>query len=167
MTTPFVDTASIASVNEAFSTTSSAPWGFAHNGIDFMPAADLTPFQAVSSGVVEDVTLGQNSTTSNWQVNVRIRYNSGYALEYIFEPFSVAAADGQAQLASIRVSQGQTLSPGDTVGAVRSFGGGAHLHFSLLKDGSQVCPEPYFTPQAQAAVLALIRKTNPSWNMCY
>lgn len=43
----------------------------------------------------------------------------------------------------------------------------AHLHVSLLKNGSQICPEPYFTPEAQAAVLALIHKTNPSWNMCY
>jgi murein DD-endopeptidase MepM/ murein hydrolase activator NlpD len=167
MTTPFVDAAAIASVNEAFSTTASAPWGFAHNGIDFMPGADFVPFQAVSSGVVEDVTLSQNSSTSNWQVNVRITYNATYSLEYIFEPFSSIAADGQAQLASVLVSSGQSLVAGDTVGSVRTFGGGAHLHFSLVKSGNQVCPEPYFTPEAGAAVRDLIHKTNPSWNMCY
>lgn len=35
MITPYKNSSDMASINEAFSSTASAPWGFAHDGIDF------------------------------------------------------------------------------------------------------------------------------------
>ena len=167
MTTPFVSNADIASINEAFSSTANAPWGFAHSGVDFFPSGNLRPFQAVAPGTVEDIRLWQNDVTGNWQVNVTIRHNSKYSLDYIFEPFATSQADGQDQLSSIAVSRGQVLSQGQPIGALHTAGAGAHLHFGLRRRGAAVCPEPYFVPAARDSILALIHKDHPDWSMCY
>lgn len=167
MTTPYVNSTDIASINEAFSSTACAPWGFAHNGIDFFPNGNLKPFQAVSSGVIEDVQLWQNDISLNWQVNVRIKYNDTYSVEYAFEPFSTIQSDGDTQLANILVSAGQNVSQGDIIGNLYTVGGGAHVHFGLIKDGIAICPEPYFTIDARDSILNLIHIVWPDANMCY
>ncbi len=65
MITPYVNQSDMASVNEAFSSDDSTPWGFAHDGVDFFPIGNLKPFQAVCSGVVDKVELWQNNISSN------------------------------------------------------------------------------------------------------
>lgn len=166
MTAPFVNAADIVAVNEAFSTTTSAPWRFAHNGIDFFPAtATLKSFQAASTGIVSSVNQRQNG--SNWQVNVRIQFNTTFSLEYIFETFSTSQADGDAQRADILVANGQAVSQGQLIGRLHAVGSGAHVHFGLLKNGTAICPEPYFTADTRQSVLALVQRTYPGSNMCY
>jgi len=165
MITPFCDTSDVASVNEAFSSTSSAPWGFAHPGIDFFPTQNLKPFRAVAAGTVDEFRLWQNGT--NWQVNVGIRYNGTYTVGYSFEPFSAVGADGQSQLANMRVTSGQQIAQGDTIGYLYVVGGAAHVDFGLIKNNQRICPEAYFTPEARQAVLTVIRKTWPGAQMCY
>lgn len=167
MGTPYVTSTDIASINEAFSSTASAPWGFAHNGIDFPPAANNTPFQAVSSGTVESIDLMQNNVTSNWQVNVRIRFNATYATDHIFEPFTTSLADGQTQRANITLSVGQSVAQGDIIGTLLVVGNGAHVHFGLLQNNTAICPEAFFTAVAKTSILDLIHKNHPTWNMCY
>lgn len=167
MVTPYITSTDIASINEAFSSTASAPWGFAHNGIDFFPVANNTPFRVVSSGTVESIDLMQNNVTSNWQVNVRIRFNPTYATDHIFEPFTTSLADGQTQRATIAVSVGQPVSQGDIIGTLLVVGNGAHVHFGLNQNNTAICPEPFFTAAAKTSVLDLIHKNHPTWNMCY
>jgi hypothetical protein len=167
MTTPYVTTSDIASINECFSSSTNAPWGFVHNGIDISPDGNLKPFQTVSSGVVEEVRLWQNSISSNWQVNVRIKFNSAYSVEYAFEPFSAVQSDGQTQLNNISVSVGQTISEASIIGNLYTAGSGPHAHFMLMKNSVAICPEPYFTTAARDSVLNLIHKNHPTWNMCY
>lgn len=167
MITPYKNSSDMASINEAFSSTASAPWGFAHDGIDFFPNGNLKPFQAVSSGVVEVVQLMQNNITSNWQVNVRIRYNSTYYVEYSFEPFSTVQSDGNTQLANILISVGQNVAQGDIIGNLYTVGSAAHVHFGLYKNGAAICPEPYFTPEARTSILNLLYVVWPGANMCY
>jgi len=167
MTTPFVSSADIASINEAFSSTTSAPWGFVHHGVDFFPSGNLRRFLSVAPGTVEEIRLWQNDLTANWQVNVTIRFSSQYSVEYIFEPFATSQTDGQDQLSSIAVSRGQVLSQGQPIGALHTAGAGAHLHFGLRRRGAAVCPEPYFAPAARDSILALIHKDHPDWSMCY
>lgn len=167
MITPYKNSFDMSSINEAFSSTASAPWGFVHDGIDFSPNGNLKPFQAVSSGVVEVVMLMQNNISSNWQVNVRIKYNSTYSVEYAFEPFSAAQSDGNTQLANILVSVGQNVAQGDVIGNLYTVGSGAHVHFGLYKSGAAICPEPYFTPEARTSILNLLYVVWPNANMCY
>lgn len=167
MLTPYLSNSDMASINEAFSSTSSAPWGFQHNGVDFFPAGNNKPFQAVASGTVEAVSLWQNNLTSNWQVNVRIKVNPTYSVEYAFESFSASRTDGNTQLANISVSVGQIVTQGNTIGNLLTVNPGAHVHFTLLLNSISICPENYFTVSAKDSLLALIHKDHPTWNMCY
>ena len=167
MITPFVSGSDIASVNEAFSSTDNAPWGFRHLGIDFFPAGQYKPFQAVAPGIVEAVELKQNEVSSNWQVNVRIRANTTYGYEYAFEPMSAVAEDGTTQRANIVVSVGQDVAPGDLVGNLLVTGSDSHVDFGLLQNWTRICPESYFTPEARDSVLSVIHDDHPTWNMCY
>src|SRR5262249_9937714 len=49
--TPYVNSSDILTIPEAFGTdASTAPWGFAHAGLDLAANSDHIPFQAVTSG---------------------------------------------------------------------------------------------------------------------
>lgn len=167
MITPYVNESDMASINEAFSSDDSAPWGFEHRGIDFFPNGNLKPFRAVSSGVIDELKLWQNNVTSNWQVNVRIKYNSTYSIEYAFEPMSAVGADGETQLTNMLVSMRQVVSQGDVIGHLYTVGGGAHVDFSLFKNSVPICPESYFTQEARDSILKLIHIVWSDANMCY
>lgn len=173
MLTPYANLDEMAPVRSSYSTSAACPWGFEHRGIDFFPeyspgpVMDLVPFQAVSSGVVSRVILNLNERNGLWQVNVRIIYNSEYAVEYAFEPFSSSEADGLIQLDNIMVGECQTVSQGDIIGQLYMTDPAAHVHFNFFKNGIKVCPEPYFTPEARESVMTLIRMSNPAMLMCY
>jgi hypothetical protein len=167
MITPYKNASDIASINEAYSTSANCPWGFAHNGIDFFPAGDNKPFQAVFSGVVTMVNLWQNDKTSNWQVNVTLEFNSSFSAVYIFEIFSQNVADGQTQLSNILVSVGQSVSQGDVIGRLYVVGSGAHVHFGLMENENAISPEPYFTQDAKNSILEILHRTFPGANMSY
>ncbi|MHA2217875.1 MAG: M23 family metallopeptidase [Candidatus Hodarchaeales archaeon] len=150
MITPYVSSSDIRSI-----------WLFnndSHRGIDFQPSGNLIPFRAVSSGVIESIELMQLESTSNWQVEVEIKYNSTYSAFYAFEPMTADQADGEIQLTNILFSVGQDVSQGDIIGYLYSAGEGAHVHFGLFKyipNGGDptICPEPYFTPEARDSLL--------------
>lgn len=110
MISPYINESDMASINEAFSSTKSSPWGFEHRGIDFFPEGNLKPFQAVCSGVVDTVGLWQLKSTANWQVSVRLICNSTYSTIYAFEPMTAIQSDGETQLANILVSEGQVVT---------------------------------------------------------
>ena len=167
MVTPYVNQTDMASINEAFSTDNSAPWGFEHRGIDFFPNADLRPFRAVSSGVIDVIDLYQLESTSNWQVSVRLIYNATYSVHYAFEPMTPSQTDGEIQLNNILVSVNQSVSQRDTLGYLYAAGNGAHVDFSLFENWEPICPETYFTPAARDSILELIHVVWPGANMCY
>jgi hypothetical protein len=163
MITPYVSSSDIRSI-----------WLFdsnSHRGIDFQPSGNLIPFRAVSSGVIENIELMQLESSSNWQVEVEIKYNSTYTAFYAFEPMTAVQADGEIQLANISVSVGQDVSQNDIIGYLYSAGEGAHVHFGLFKyipNGGDptICPEPYFTPEARDSLLNLIHREYPDANIC-
>lgn len=101
-----------------------------HDGIDIRAEAG-TPVVATSAGTVlsveEDGRLG---------VTVVIDHNNGYVTTYAsLHPETVVLA-------------GDSVSAGETIGAVGNTslaeaGLGAHLHFSVAKDGEAVDPAEY------------------------
>lgn len=167
MGAPLVNAADIKEINEGFSTDASAPWGFAHDGIDFFPNGEGAPFQAVADGTITEVEYRQNDITGHWQVNLTLRYNDAFAVIYKFEPNSPDASDGQQQLDSIAVATGQTVVTGDLLGTLHAPVQGAHVHFELTRFGTPVCPEPWLTAEADATILAILRARYPAWNLCY
>jgi len=167
MITPYVNETDVTRLGP-FSSSNNSPLGRVHDGIDFHATGNLTPFQAVCSGVVDSVELWLNPGNSYWQVNVIVIFNFIYSVQYAFEPFSSNQSDGETQLANILVSEGQTVSQGDIIGYLyTAHEEYAHVDFGLLKDWVRICPEPYFTSVARDSVLRLIHKDQPEWNMCY
>lgn len=161
--TPSVDNANFYST-EAYGGPD-APWGFYHNGVDFLESIDHQPIQAAASGKV--VRLEERfNTGSNWQVELTIKHGK-YDLQYAFEIFSPDKKDIDAQMADISVKLGQNVHQGQPIGYLHRVKVGAHVHFGIAKNNQVVCPEPFFTPTARAQVLALIQKTYPGAKICY
>ncbi|RPF51109.1 peptidoglycan DD-metalloendopeptidase family protein [Aquisalibacillus elongatus] len=98
-------------------------WGRMHKGIDISGVSDPT-IKAADNGTVSfagnDGAFGKK---------VVINHNNGYKTLY-------------AHLSSISVSSGQTVKRGQKIGVMGSSGSstGTHLHFEVLKNGSNVNP---------------------------
>ena len=99
-----------------------------HTGIDIGAESGAT-IVAADGGTV--VLAGVNSGYGNC---VMIDHGNGYKTLY-------------AHMSSIAVSNGQTVSKGDTVGYVGSTGlsTGPHCHYEVWKDGSRIDPEQFYS----------------------
>lgn len=142
-----------------------APWGFYHNGVDFIESVDHQPIQAAADGKVTRLEERFNDG-SKWQVELTISHGK-YDLQYAFEIFSPNKSDIDSQMADINVKLGQTVKQGQLLGYLHRMAVGAHVHFGIAKNNQVVCPEPFFTTAARAEVLTLIGKTYPGAQMCY
>ena len=98
-------------------------WGRTHQGIDIARPSSYE-IVAADNGVV--TTAGSHSTYGN---RVVITHNNGYETLY-------------AHLSSIDVKVGQTVPQGTKIGVMGSTGRstGVHLHFEVLKNGSNINP---------------------------
>lgn len=166
MITPFVNQSDMSATREAFSASSSAPWGFAHDGIDFFPSGNLKPFHAVCSGKVSRIDI-RNKTSNDLQVEVLIECNSTYSVTYDFEPMTSIQSDIDTQLANILVTKGQSISQGDLIGNLLAPKDGSHVHFGLLQEWNAICPDDFFTAGAKTSILALIHMAWPGAGVCY
>ncbi|HNR69037.1 MAG TPA: hypothetical protein PKN24_13410 [bacterium] len=45
--------------------------------------------------------------------------------------------------------------------------GDVTVHFDIWRDEKNICPTPYFTAEAEAAMLALLRAKYPDAELCY
>ena len=98
-----------------------------HSGVD-IGASTGTPVAAAGNGVV--ISSGYNGGYGNCVI---IDLSNGISALY-------------AHMSSINVSAGQSISSGQTVGAVGSTGNstGAHLHFEMRNYGTAVDPNSFF-----------------------
>ncbi|KAA0948826.1 M23 family metallopeptidase [Sporosarcina sp. ANT_H38] len=98
-------------------------WGRTHQGIDIARPSSHD-ILAADNGVV--TATGWHSTYGN---RVVITHNNGYETLY-------------AHLSSIDISMGQTVPQGTKIGVMGSTGRstGVHLHFEVLKNGSNINP---------------------------
>ena len=99
-----------------------------HTGIDI----------ASNQGTAVYASDGGSVTLAGWNGGygncIMIDHGNGYVTLY-------------GHLSSISVSVGQTVSQGATIGAVGSTGNstGPHLHFEVLKNGTRIDPEQFFS----------------------
>ncbi len=176
---PVTSLADISAIREAFSASTACPWGFVHNGIDFMPnppVGSTVAYVAAVDGKVAAVTPRQNNITGNWQVNVDIDVQGGdsgpgaeLGLTYVFETFSQAEADRDRQVSLLAVAPGRHLKRGDLVGRLWAANSGAHVHFGVLSGSppAAVCPRPYFEAPARVAIVSKLDETWPGAAICY
>ena len=99
-----------------------------HTGVDIGAESGAT-IVAADGGTV--VMAGVNSGYGNC---VMIDHGNGYKTLY-------------GHMSSIAVTNGQTVSQGDTIGYVGSTGvsTGPHCHYEVWKDGSRIDPEQFYT----------------------
>ncbi|MGN0981691.1 MAG: murein hydrolase activator EnvC family protein [Candidatus Limivicinus sp.] len=99
-----------------------------HTGIDI----------ASNQGTAVYASDGGTVTLAGWNGGygncIMIDHGNGYVTLY-------------GHLSSISVSVGQSVTQGATIGAVGSTGNstGPHLHFEVLKNGSRIDPEQFFS----------------------
>ncbi len=105
-----------------------------HKGVDFA-APTGTPIYAAGDGVID--RAGRWSSYGNY---IRIRHNSSLKTAYAhLKKFAKGITAGK------RVKQGQVIGYVGTTG--RSTG--AHLHYEVLKNGTQVNPRKVKLPQGK------------------
>jgi murein DD-endopeptidase MepM/ murein hydrolase activator NlpD len=99
-----------------------------HRGTDLAAACNTAVF-AATAGVVE--TAGPNGGLGNW---ILIDHGSGVATGY-----------GHLTTGGIFVSPGETVTPGQLIGAVGSTGAstGCHLHYEVHLDGVAIDAVPF------------------------
>ncbi|MDY5565055.1 MAG: peptidoglycan DD-metalloendopeptidase family protein [Candidatus Limivicinus sp.] len=99
-----------------------------HTGIDIASNQGTAVYASDGGSVTLD---GWNGGYGNC---IMIDHGNGYVTLY-------------GHLSSISVSVGQTVSQGATIGAVGSTGNstGPHLHFEVLKNGTRIDPEQFFS----------------------
>lgn len=99
-----------------------------HSGLDIGAGAGST-IVAADSGTVSEA-----------------RYSDSYG-NYVLINHGNGCSTVYAHMASIAVSEGQTVSQGDTIGFVGSTGWatGPHCHFEIRCNGSTIDPADYFT----------------------
>jgi murein DD-endopeptidase MepM/ murein hydrolase activator NlpD len=163
--TPYINEDDIISVNEAYSMSDDAPWGFTHPGVDFSTEYTI-PIQAVTDGVICNVATTNEHGNMGWRTAFCITYGD-YAPCYSLETFSEDESIGEEQTASVLVENDQVVKQGDIVANLVYGGSGAHIDFGIGHDNTRICPEPYFTEEAQESVMYLITKDHPDWPMCY
>lgn len=95
-----------------------------HMGID-IDAREGTPVQAPATGVVTKVGRG-HAKRGNW---VEIDHGDGHTTRYL-------------HLSGFNVKPGETIGRGEIFGRVGKTGNvtGAHLHYTVMKDGSPINP---------------------------
>jgi murein DD-endopeptidase MepM/ murein hydrolase activator NlpD len=153
---------------------SGAPWGFAHLGLDLIVANEKAQVIAPADGIVEKKELYQNEHNGQYQVNLRIRYDSEFVYHLLFEPRAKTILLGVKQFAAIiSLQPGQKIKQGDFLGEILDLSGGdystggATVHFDIWKDGQNICPAPYFTLDAYTGMLTLVRNKFPGAELCY
>ena len=99
-----------------------------HTGIDIASNKGTTIYAA------DGGTITLAAWNGGYGNCVMIDHGNGYVTLY-------------GHMSSIAVSQGQTVSQGDTIGYVGSTGNstGPHLHFEVLKNGTRIDPEQFFS----------------------
>ena len=101
-----------------------------HEGIDFGGVKEVTPVYAVKDGVVTTVEKDTGNKKTNPYGNL----------------VSIGHSDGahslNAHLSKISVKEGQPVKKGDMIGVTGNTGNsfGAHLHYSVLKNGRLIDP---------------------------
>lgn len=125
----------------------------------------------MADGKVTRISKFFNDINGFYQVNVSIKYNSNFEVEYAFEPMSPEEAHGDDQMALIQeqITVGAEVVQGQVIGTLLSaYSEHAHVHFGMYKNRESECPEPYFTKAARKSIIKLLRIWWPDADhICY
>src|SRR5208337_2153684 len=121
------------------------PWGFVHNGIDYL-FTNGSSYLAAAPGNVISVQINDfgNATDNRYRVAINIRFNASIVLLYNLEPWTNSTTNRDYVVSQIHVKVGDWVVKGQTLGIFVGYSDGGHVHFGVLVDGNAHCPQPYF-----------------------
>ena len=171
----FTDAGEYKYIHPAYSADekSGSPWGFKHQGVDLIAAKSGACVLVPADGLVQEVVQYLNPINNQWQVNLHIRYDDRFSYNLFFEPRAHTAEQCALQRAAVLAAENDRVTAGDTLGAILNLSseetgfGDVTVHFDLWVDGQNVCPEPYFKPEALTAMLSLLYAKYPGGQLCY
>ena len=162
----YQDRENITTFNEGYSESSTCPWGFVHNGIDYF-FANGSNVLAAAPGQVKELSWRDNGAgvANRFFIRVNIQFNATVLLGYNFEPWTNFTADKDHQLALIDVAQGDWVVKGQIIGKFLSVSQG-HIHFDVIEKNERHCPSQYFGSSDLAEITGMIHDFH-SWDLCY
>jgi len=151
------------------------PPGSNHSGIHLSPisasaSAEIEYF-AASDATITKIESQLSAGTHN--VNVQLLAESGITLVYQFETQASQNEALVAQQSKIRVTEGQTVQRGDSIGILHDHdgpGGATHpiFHLGVINcDGQLVCPAGHFQAADLDTLTTLLNRDHPEWQLCY
>jgi murein DD-endopeptidase MepM/ murein hydrolase activator NlpD len=164
----YLNRSDIRSFHEAWSTSNSCPWGFAHNGIDFDFKNDTTVI-AAAPGQVERIDLMDFGADkeNRYTVNLGIRFNATVLITYGFEPWTNQTAGRAQQVVMFKVAIGTWVAKGDPIASFLMVGVSAHIHFGVIQDNIFRDPSLYISSGAIVELLAMVQSFHPTWLISY
>jgi murein DD-endopeptidase MepM/ murein hydrolase activator NlpD len=154
---------------KGFSTTTSAPWGEIHSGINyymndgsFVLAA--APGNISYFGFTDFGLLNPN----RFQITVNITYNETVEFEYRFIIYANTPLKRDAQLSQLNVYLGKWVEKGDVIATLSNNNAtDGHIDFRINENNEHNCPIRYFSPQGYSEIMSLIYSYHPTWQLCY
>ena len=146
-----------------------------HNGMDFQVAGHLASTTIVSptAGVVRSVSSSENPFSNppgQLMVTIAVRVNSEWTVDLVLEPSTSDPTLKAAQLAAVRVHEGQTVSVGTPVAELLvGTLGYPHLHYMVERGTSIVCAYAHSSEAAKRTIEAIARYPNstvPGGQIC-
>jgi hypothetical protein len=146
-----------------------------HNGMDFQVAGQLASVTITSptAGVVRAVTSSENPYShppGQLMVNVAIRVNDEWTVDLNLEPSTADPAMKAAQLAAVRVHEGETVAVGTPLAELLvGTLGYPHLHYMVERGRGNVCAYAHSSEAAKRTIEAIARLPNstvPGGQIC-
>jgi len=164
----YLDRSDLYGYFEGYSETADCPWGFVHNGIDYM-FYNNSQVIAAAPGYVEDVSWRENpdTTLNMYNIYVVIRFNATIVVRYGFEPFTHVVGDQYRQLSMLAVHEGDWVQKGDVIGRFLFVEDAAHIHFGVVTGNEWLDPEPFYGESDLTEILGLVNDYHPGWELSY
>ncbi len=162
----FENESDINAFNEGYSESSSCPWGFQHNGIDYF-FNNNSNVLAAAPGQVWEIQTRTSEGENKYHVRIRIRFNKTVEIGYNFEPWTTKLNDLNKQINMFNVKVGDWVSKGDIIARFLQCNESAHIHFDIVEGGIYYCPIKYFALDGYTQLMNLIYSYHPTWNLCY
>ena len=155
----------IAHWNDGYSESDACPWGFTHNGLDYM-FYNNSPVIAAAPGLVTGIEISYLPNNTFYKVAVAIQFNETVWLEYSFEDDANESMRAQ-QVAMLDVEIGDWVVKGDQIASFLQTVEYDHVHFGVYLNDEAICPRLVMGEDDYNEIMALIQSFHPTWELCY
>jgi len=155
----------IAHWNDGYSESDACPWGFIHNGLDYM-FYNNSPVIAAAPGLVIGIEISYLPDSTFYKIAVAIQFNETVWLEYSFEDDANESVRAQ-QVAMLDVEIGDWVVKGDQIARFLQTVDYDHVHFGVYLNDEAICPRLVMGQTDYDEIMMLIHSFHPDWELCY